>query len=257
MTLFLIVTQNWPAWVTVAVQILICAAAGLVCGKAVVWLYARIPDSWLCEAGQEDFKETALAPPAACALIRSSGKKAGTACALAVFADLMYAWHAMIPVPAAVLTALAVTALATAAQSDADFMIIPDQFCAFILVAGVMAAGFEESSFHKGIRSAAESLAAAGAGFAAMFVAALLACWMKKDSDALGMGDVKLIAACGALSGPEGIFPLIFIASASSALYMSVCIITRRAGAADPKPMAPWIFLAAVICLPLRFELIV
>lgn len=68
-------------------------------------------------------------------------------------------------------------------------------------------------------------------------------------SGALGTGDIKLLAACGAVVGVSRALELYVLTVFSSALFMAAGLLTRRFTLHSAHPMAPWIAAVTVICL--------
>lgn len=147
-------------------------------------------------------------------------------------------------------------ALAAAAQSDILFLIIPDQISLFIAAAGLlcplteedMLSGFQSTGF---LSSLFSHLAGGTAGFLTMFAASLLSFFTLKREGA-GMGDVKLIGACGTFLGIETVFFLIFLASLLCCIPAACRRFPENAKREDALPMAPAILAAFTLCLMLR-----
>lgn len=72
--------------------------------------------------------------------------------------------------------------------------------------------------------------------------------YLVRRRDGLGFGDLKLLAAMGAWSGPA-ILPLVIFIAALSALIAVVSMrLWRRTALGGEFPFGPWIILAYMIC---------
>lgn len=73
--------------------------------------------------------------------------------------------------------------------------------------------------------------------------------------EAMGGGDIKLVAACGAALGAPNLLPLIFLSSLFGLLYALPQVFFRKLKRRDPIPYGPFLSLAAflVFLLEKRF----
>lgn len=172
----------------------------------------------------------------------------------------------------------AVICLFAAALCDAEYMIIPDQLLAAALAAAFLMAAAAGSAEQSGslqlwtglpeggvsaelkcgsglLRDVAASAAggvmdaAAGAACSGglMAISALFAAAFY-GAGSIGMGDIKMMAACGALAGAPSQAALMFTAAVlSSAAFISAGIISKKIHSNTFIPMAPFITMAAVI----------
>lgn len=217
----------------------IAAAVGAAAGVCALELYRRMPAKWMCEAGEE-VREAHMPH------MRRHGRAAGIGCAAAVTLLLLKTIFFGTFVPAAAaLSIFVLIVLAAAAQCDIQYQIIPDQASVFLLAAGLLRAVF---SPHSPVLSAlSESISGSAAGFLTMLFCAVLSRLLCRR-EGVGMGDVKLIGACGALVGINQIFYLILISSLTGAVFTACAILLRRSDIYSTYPMAPWIFLGTSIC---------
>ena len=77
-----------------------------------------------------------------------------------------------------------------------------------------------------------------------------------RGRDGLGMGDLKLLAAMGAWSGPL-ILPMVIVVASVLAIgvfLLAWCIQRRRGGLQEERPFGPWIVLAYGIVLVFGFS---
>ena len=101
-------------------------------------------------------------------------------------------------------SAVFLTLLLGIAVSDARYYIIPDQFSVGGAVLGLLMA------FFPGAVGPVEAAAGAALGFALLWSVGKLGTWMFKK-DAMGGGDVKLMAMVGAYTGVPGVLLTVFL----------------------------------------------
>lgn len=129
---------------------------------------------------------------------------------------------------------------------DLDTFLIPD-----ILSLGLLAAGLGISFFNPilstkgGILKFAASAAGAALGFATCWLTALLGEWLFKK-EALGGGDIKLVAGVGACTGWLGAFDCLLIGSFLGALYGVTLLCQGKIGKRDPIPFGPFLSLGGI-----------
>jgi prepilin peptidase CpaA len=107
------------------------------------------------------------------------------------------------------------------------------------ITAGGLAAGVLEHAWRGGGSELALSAGGAAIGFAAF----LIFYW----AGALGGGDLKLMAAFGALLGPRGILVAALLAAPIGGLLAAACLLAHRGARAIPY--APAIVLGAWLAL--------
>ncbi len=139
--------------------------------------------------------------------------------------------------------ALACGALLALALIDWETFLIPDELSLGLVVAGLLAAPL--NPYFAGSRwwaSILWSLFGAGFGFAMGWAIAELGEFMLKK-EALGGGDVKLLAGVGAWAGGVGAFDCLMIGSLLGSIYGLRLLLAGKAKRSDPIPFGP--FLAA------------
>lgn len=152
------------------------------------------------------------------------------------------------PEPVDALLAAAVLILLPAALSDCDYMIIPDQSAAAMMILGlIICATRPEASLRWYMAGGALALIL-------MLLSAALALAAARKAG-VGFGDVKLATSCGvcigALYGSDMAVPAVLGFYAFSALFgagwFAVRLLARRVEYGDFCPMAPWIAASALL----------
>jgi len=143
---------------------------------------------------------------------------------------------------------LVITGLIVGTFVDLEHMIIPDQ----ITVGGIFA-GLILSVLFPVLHGAAGMYA----GFKASFIGLLaggLSLWivgemgrMAFKKEAMGMGDVKLLAALGAFLGWQAVFFIIMIASLLGAVAGVTLVLAGNKTMGSRIPFGPYLALAAII----------
>ena len=212
-------------------------AASIGCGLAAVNLYKMLPDKWVCEYGETPGPEYSAENRC-----RFGRKGFGVILLLSaltlMFTALRTDNSSFRSFTGNMLFVSAVLVLLTAASlSDTDYMIIPDQICAAVAAAGITANGVSGAFF-----------GAASAG--ALMLLGTLAGKLFSGSESVGMGDLKLLTACGAVAGSteSGVF-LFCVSMLSSALFFAAGMLTGRIKYGDSCPLAPWISVSLIILL--------
>ena len=214
-------------------------------------LYLKTPAGWLCEAGETPREEHA--PERRCPHRKTSIllMTAATELACALSSQIL-----RLPAPdfrELLFLSAAAIILFPAALSDADYCIIPDQTC----LAALLLAMLKDLS-----SSGLSGLASAISGGILCGTMTLLASWLGRlmsGAESVGMGDVKLLTACGALACSEAAPGLwmtaagsVYIGSVlSSAVWFSALLLCRKAQYGDARPMGPWIVLSTLLVLAL------
>lgn len=241
--------------------------AGAVSAVSVA-VYMRIPARWLCEF--DELPGEVHMPG-----MRGAWKGAERFSIFAlIFVGALFCFFKDI----SALKCAAVICLFAAALCDTEYMIIPDQLLAAALAAAFLmaaAAGFAEQSgslqlwlglpegggsapltrvsglLHDvaayaagGVMDAAAGAACSGGllALSALFAAAFY------GTGSIGMGDIKMMAACGALAGAPSRAALMFTTAVlSSAAFISAGILSKKIYSNNFIPMAPFITMAAII----------
>lgn len=223
----------------------ICAAAGFLTGLALWYVFRRLPTRWLLDYGEteisSELRQSQKLPFSPDALVISLGE--------AVLFSLLY-----ISLDSGTnffLILLTAQPLLLIMIADHKTRIIPDQFilalipCALLL--WLYSAHSGQEMWFSGLLW---RLAAAVAGGLFLFLCG----WIGEKllhREAMGMGDVKLIAACGLLVGLQRL-PLLLILSFISAAFLALPLLLRRLRHPDrdaEMAFGPFIALAAILVL--------
>jgi leader peptidase (prepilin peptidase)/N-methyltransferase len=166
-------------------------------------------------------------------------------------------------------TAVAVYALASTllvlSFIDLDHGILPDKITFPSIAAGIVLAFWNEASTRvvgtptfstpltSGVVDSALGMLAGGGSFAALAFGYL---YLRK-MEGLGLGDVKLLLATGALLGINSVIPTIFIGSLCGSVFSIGLLVMQRLGpsAEEPRgswrhveiPFGPWLSLGALV----------
>ncbi len=230
-------TVTWP----------LITLAGLGVGWLLVRLYNRLPERWLQDYGfranDPDW------PPAQ--RVRSNLVIAGVMLITGV-GFLLSVLTAGLSARALLLM-LVFSVLVLVALPDALNKIIPDQSVVALSLLGAAFAALDLFE-GRGIRETAidrvgGAVVAAGILLLIGTVASMLA-----KREAMGMGDIKLLFACGFLTGLR-LLPLLFFATFVSAAFLAIPMLIRqrRESSADDEagqaPLGPFIAAACFLCL--------
>lgn len=138
----------------------------------------------------------------------------------------------------------ALCVLVAIAFIDLDTMLIPDALSLGLLAGGLAVSLFNPLLDSPALPKLAESLIGAAVGFGLTWATAALGERLFKK-EALGGGDIKLLAAVGAWSGWLGAFNCLFLGSLAGAVYGVYLIATGRIRRRDPMPFGPFLSLGA------------
>jgi len=142
---------------------------------------------------------------------------------------------------------LASAVLAAVAFIDWDTFLIPDELSLALCALGILASGVNpllgQASW---LWRAAASAGGAAFGFALCWgIAALGERLFKKE--AMGGGDIKLLAAIGAWGGVLGVFDCVLIASFVGVLYGGALMVRKKIKRDEPIPFGPFLALGAAV----------
>ncbi|MDE2040297.1 MAG: prepilin peptidase [Elusimicrobia bacterium] len=155
---------------------------------------------------------------------------------------------------------LAACDLVAVAAIDWKHFIIPDELSLGLLVLGLCVAPlnpiFAQPSWWKPFLF---SVRGAAIGFALCYGAAAVGSALF-GKEAMGGGDVKLLAAIGAWSGGLGAFDCLLVGSLLGSIYGLSLLAAGRLRRSDPIPFGPFLVAAALLnlflILPLGFPLV-
>jgi prepilin signal peptidase PulO-like enzyme (type II secretory pathway) len=221
-----------------------CAAAGFAAGFAAAFLFNAVPAGWLCDYGETPGPELLGT--------RLSRKKGGLLLG-AVFSAVFFLFHleyADEPLSFFLLSAASVP-LVLAAVSDFKYRIIPDQCLPTAAVSEGVILLYGLFSGKDFFRAAVPPLLGAlTGGFLWILVGLLGRALYRRES--VGFGDVKLFAAVGFLCGfPEVLFAFC-LTVLPAGLHFSILLLSRKIGAKQDMPMAPYICAACLAVLAFR-----
>jgi leader peptidase (prepilin peptidase)/N-methyltransferase len=166
-----------------------------------------------------------------------------------LFMAIWLKYGAIDPV-AAVLYAIMVSGLAAACLIDLDHYIIPDRFSLGGCVAGFVACTVHPSLMGQktALQGFSWSLASAIVGGLTLIAVAWLGTILFKK-EAMGMGDVKLLAALCAFLGATSITWILPLSSLIGAILGIMLIVWQRGAWGTRIPYGPFLGLAAILWL--------
>lgn len=250
-------------------------------------IYKYMNASWVCDAGEairtEHFSTMRRMMPAgflsciifseAAVFFRNFNWRSEDAQIAREFST-QFTWIAWIMwvTVTGIICVMIITAMSVAAQADCMYMIIPDQISLFLIPTGIIfniSAACAEvisggklpepakmgemripfSVFSDVIKKACLiSISGMIAGFLMLLVCRVIS-RILSGGEALGMGDVKLVCACGAVLGVEGVLIMLFISSASSSVFSLAAAAFRKRKLNEYHPFGPWLYMATSVCL--------
>jgi leader peptidase (prepilin peptidase)/N-methyltransferase len=205
------------------------------CGKAIRWFHNVPVVSWIALGGR-------------CASCRASipwRYPAVEAFTSAVFAALYAGYGPSLETAFALPFAAAMIVLFF---TDFDHQILPDAITLPGFVLGVATAWFNPFLGEPGWGRVWGSVAGAALGSGILW--AIGALWQRlRGVEAMGMGDVKLLAVVGAFAGPKGVLFTLFSASILGAAFGILMIPLRGRTLKDTIPFGCFLAPAAVAAL--------
>jgi leader peptidase (prepilin peptidase) / N-methyltransferase len=127
---------------------------------------------------------------------------------------------------------------------DGEHGIIPDELSYSLLTLGLISAPWNVHLGSDLIQRGLQSLIGGAAGFGLMVAISVLGKAMFRK-EALGGGDVKLMAALGAFLGYKGVFATLFLGSMAGTLWTVVLLLLRKAGRGSYIPFGPFLAFGA------------
>lgn len=208
-----------------------CFPFGILAGNSAVVVFNRIPASWLCDYNEKPSEELLSRDTQR---IKSVPWKAF----FSMFFVLAAIKMAIVDCQYAIATLIALWLLLIISIADWKYMIIPDQF---VILLAITAFGF--IPFQQSILSPLwGALIGAGCILLVGIAGKLL---FKKE--ALGFGDVKLLATVGLMTGPYGIVLILIGSSFFSCAVYCIGILRGTMKRADVQPLGPYIALATAL----------
>jgi len=233
------------------VKTIAAIAAGFLAGQLAVYIFNRMPASWLCDYGEE--------PPEILKdrqVQRVKGwpwrwiYSGGLACLClrlmytqihhppAGFDGLPENWIQLLSQSQFTLAGLAACwAMLIIGLADLKYMIIPDQFVIMLAIAGMGFLPFHESLL--------QSLGGLAVGGGVMLITALLG-KLAFHREVMGFGDVKLAAAMGLGLGLRGMIFALAAASIISGFAAAIGLARKRYQKYDMQPFGPFLTGAGI-----------
>lgn len=211
------------------ILVIVFSGLGLACGAGLRWFFRRMPTRWLLDFDETQVSDALLAAqrlpwwPDSLLLMLSASLCFGCAW-------LEKGWSVDFG-----LTLAACLPLILIMVADFKTRIIPDQFTLAVAVIGLFfwLAGVTEGQ--SAWLSLFWRLLAGLLGGGLLFLVGLLGSWWLQK-EAMGMGDVKLLAACSWLVGLDNLAALLFLSFITAAIFAVPQMIRRRLKPAIPNP---------------------
>lgn len=219
--------------IRMAMIVLACIPAGVLLGNSAVYVFNNMPASWLCDYGEIPTEEKF---PLGRQRIYSHPWKlafSGMFAALTLF--LAYR-----DIPYAVAALAQLWLLLIIAAADHKYMIIPDQFVIFL--------AFSSIGFSQNFGDITGMVLGALLGGGTMLIIALVGRLIAKQ-EALGFGDVKLMAAIGLTAGIYGTAFILVVSSFLSCAVFTYKILKRKIRRKQMQPLGPYIAIAMALFL--------
>lgn len=218
---------------------LLFAAAGVLCGLALIWILNRMPSRCFC-----DYDET---PDERHSAPRVFYHKHGLISALvlaAAFALLSIRFGlGLTAIGLCVFCAL----LVMIALSDLRYCIIPDELIIAGCVAAVLAVlpgVLSGDGLWNRVDPALGCLAGAGFIFCINLVGRIV-----YHKDTLGMGDLKLMAICGIACGLRGIVIAALLGVFIAGLFFAIAIALKKLNREQYMPLGPFLVCGTIATL--------
>ncbi|MBP5430243.1 MAG: prepilin peptidase [Elusimicrobiaceae bacterium] len=129
---------------------------------------------------------------------------------------------------------------------DLQLMIIPDRFSLGMIVLGVAFAWCNPNFSGLWWEKELASLLGAGVGLFGVLAIALIGTWLFKK-EAMGGGDVKLMAGIGSLIGWQGVITTVVMGSFFGLVYALFVMIRRGKQVNEAIPFGPFLSLGALV----------
>ena len=218
----------------------VCGLAyGLAAGWSAVWVYNHLPLTWFLDEGEE------LDPdPERAAAGRKTLRVWPWRYVFAMFFTAVGIWLIVHDPLTAAAELTALWLLVILSVSDLKYRILPDGLVILVLATAI------GSVHYHGLRDILLGLLA---GFGVMAACALLGKALHKKM-AVGGGDIKLMAALGALTGLAGILAIFVLSTLAAAFFYAFQLGRKRMKPADALPMAPFITGATAVYMVFLFD---
>lgn len=219
--------------ILIIIRCIILVVAAVLAGWGTPYVFNRIPAKWLCDYGEEPDKE----------MWGERIRKYPWSWVLTfVFLGAAFGiWHMGPVYQAAGLPALWL--LLIIALADQKYMIIPDQL---VIALAVTAIGFVP--FQQDFLS---PLYGALIGGGSLLAIGIIGRWIFRR-DAMGFGDVKLLAAIGLMGGLKGTVIIFVLTIFSAGIIMGVGLLSGRLKRNEEQPLGPYIAAGAAAFILFR-----
>ena len=217
--------------------LLTCAIAivlGVILGSSAVYVFNRIPASWLTDYGEEPSEE----------LKDTSTQRVKSVPWKYVFTGLFISIGICMGVrdPSLALPVLiAMWLLLLMSVADIKYLIVPDQLIMLLVLTGLGFLPQKIAYYHR--HAIYDSLIGAAAGLALMLAIALFSRAIYKKW-VLGGADIKLFTAIGFLTGLYGVLIIFILSVLLSGLHFAYLLIRQKIRLRETRPMVPYIALA-------------
>ncbi len=129
---------------------------------------------------------------------------------------------------------------------DWDTFLIPNELSYGLLLVGLAAAPINPLFAGGPLRAYGASVLGAGVGFFLTWGIAVFGEFLFKR-EAMGGGDIKLMAAIGAWSGALGAFDCMVVGSFIGAVYGIALLVRKKVRRQDPIPFGPFLSAGAIL----------
>ncbi len=158
---------------------------------------------------------------------------------------VLFVWHLGLT-PWTFVQLTAVYFLIILSVIDMQLMIIPDRFSLGLIGLGVAFAWLNPNFSGVWWEKELASLLGAGVGLFGVLAIALLGTWMFKK-EAMGGGDVKLMAGIGAFIGWQGVITTVVLGSFFGLVYALYAMVRHGKKGGDAIPFGPFLSLGALV----------
>lgn len=212
--------------IEIFVSTAVSVMAGTLAGYGAVFFFNKIPVTWLCDYGEK--------PEDKLWGIRIPKYPWSLAFSLLFIAMSYVLWGKGILY--AIAGILCLWFLLLISIADIKYMIVPDQFVVAVSVTAVGFIPFQEGFF--------SPFYGALLGSGSFLIIGLIGkLFLKKE--AMGFGDVKLMAAIGLVTGFSGMVIVIVVTFFSSGIIMGIGLLSRKLKKESYQPLAPYIAVSA------------
>lgn len=131
---------------------------------------------------------------------------------------------------------------------DFDFQIIPDEFSLMLVIIGIITSFINSFLAQEPLQRLFQSIIGCVVGGGSLILLAIIGKLMFKQ-DAMGGGDIKLMAGVGAFIGWQRVLLAIFIAALIGSIIGITLIVTKKIKKRDMMPFGPSLAVGSTITL--------